>query len=439
MKVFNIIIYYIIFFILNESNQTHIVFNFTKSTKESQNYPDNLIQNDLEITLEIGTPPQKINLNLRSEIYHFSVTSSEVNLPYPTFNETNSMSLIKIKNKTVNWKEEFEEGYPIYESLIINKREIKNVSLVLATSISSNQTGVLGLRPLKSYHPSGYLSFIYQIKRLANLDNYAFTLRYDSDNKGELIIGSYPHLYDKKYDENNFYYTKIGNIGENVEWVFDFDTIKYNNKSVPIPLLVQKCLVKIDFGLILVPYILKQYLRRQFFGQYCIEKDDKKRNITIFHCAKNMNFTNFKNLSFVLKDIDYEFVLTYKDIFIEKDDEYISLLAFDSNYKPSHTPIWIFGENFLKKYQLVFDLDRKIMGLYKENNNDNNNNSSSKNDINENKKNYLNGYNIIYIVLIIILSLIVIALVVYIIYYIKKPRKYRTFELDDNFDYIPSK
>ena len=119
----------------------------------------------LEITLEIGTPPQKINLNLRSEIYHFSVTSSEVNLPYPTFNESNSMSLIKIKNKTVNWKEEFEEGYPIYESLIINKREIKNVSLVLATSISYNQTGVLGLRPLKSYHPSGYLSFIYQIKK----------------------------------------------------------------------------------------------------------------------------------------------------------------------------------------------------------------------------------------------------------------------------------
>ena len=135
----------------------------------------------------------------------------------------------------------------------------------------------------------------------------------------------------------------------------------------------------------------------------------------------------------MLKDIDYEFVLTYKDLFIEKDDEYISLLAFDSNYRPSHTPIWIFGEPFLKKYQLVFDLDRKIMGVYKENNN------SIKNDINENKINYLNGYNIIYLGLIIMLSLIVIGLVVYIIYYIKKPRKYRPFELDDNFDYIPSK
>ena len=433
MKVFNIIIYYIIFCNLNKSNQTHIVFNFIKSTKESQNYPDNLIQNDLEITLEIGTPPQKIGLNLRSEIYAFSVTSSEVNIPYPTFKESNSSSLIKIQNETINWKEEFEEGYPIYESLIINKKEVKNVSLVLATSIAYNQTGVLGLRPLKSYHSSGYLSFIYQIKKLANLDNYAFTLRYDTDNKGELIIGSYPHLYDKKYDENNFYYTKIGNIGENVEWVFDFDIIKYNNESIPIPLLVRKSLVKIDFGLILAPFNLKQYLRRQFFAQACLEKYDLKRNITIFHCTKNQNITNFKNLSFVLKDIDYEFVLTYKDLFIEKDDEYISLLAFDSNYRPSHTPIWIFGEPFLKKYQLVFDLDRKIMGVYKENNN------GIKNDINENKINYLNGYNIIYLGLIIMLSLIVIGLVVYIIYYIKKPRKYRPFELDDNFDYIPSK
>ena len=73
------------------------------------------------------------------------------------------------------------------------------------------------------------------------------------------------------------------------------------------------------------------------------------------------------------------------------------------------------------------------MGVYKENN------SGIKNDINENKINYLNGYNIIYLGLIIMLSLIVIGLVVYIIYYIKKPRKYRPFELDDNFDYIPSK
>ena len=433
MKVLNIIIYYIIFSILNKSNQTHITFNFTKSTKESQNYPDNLIQNDLEITLEVGTPPQKIGLNLRSQIYAFSITSSEVNLPYPTFNESNSSSLIKIKNETINWKEEFEDGYPIYESLIINNKEIKNVSLVLATSITYNQTGVLGLRPLRSYHSSGYLSFIYQIKKLANLDNYAFTLRYDSDDKGELIIGSYPHLYDKKYDENYFYYSKIGNIEENVEWVFDFDIIKYNNESIPIPLFSKKSLFKIDFGLILAPFNLKQYLRRQFFAQACQEKEDTKRNITIFHCKKNQNISKFKNLSFVLKDIDYEFILTYKDLFIEKDNEYISLLAFDSNYRPSHTPIWIFGEPFLKKYQLVFDLDRKIIGVYKENNNRN------KKDINENKINNLNGYNIIYIILIITLSLIAIALVTYIIYYIKKPRKYRPFELDDNFDYIPSK
>lgn len=433
MKVFNIIIYYIIiFFFSNKSSQTHISFNFTKSTKESKNYPDNLIQNDLEIFLEIGTPPQKVGLNLRSEIYAFSVTSSEVNLSYPTFNESNSKSLIKIENHTINWKEEFEDGYPIYESIIINKKEIKNVSLVLATALSYNQTGVLGLRPLKNFNSSGYLSFIYQIKQLANLDNYAFTLRYDSDDKGELIIGSYPHLYDKKYDENNFYYSKTGNIEESIQWVFDFDEIKYDNESIPIPLMTKQSLVKIDFGLILAPFIIKQYLRRKFFAPNCIEKNDPKRNITIFHCTKKLNITNWKNISFVLKNIDNEFVLTYQDLFIETDDEYISLFAFDSIYLPSHTPLWILGEPFLKKYQLVFDLDRKIIGVYKENNN------SNKNDI-ENKINNQYGYNIIYIVVIIILSLIVIALVVYIIYYIKKPRKYRPFELDDNFDYIPSK
>ena len=40
---------------------------------------------------------------------------------------------------------------------------------------------------------------------MANLDNYAFTLKYDNDENGKLIIGTYPHLYNKEYNENNLY------------------------------------------------------------------------------------------------------------------------------------------------------------------------------------------------------------------------------------------
>ena len=124
----------------------------------------------------------------------------------------------------------------------------------------------------------------------------------------------------------------------------------------------------------------------------------------------------------MLKDIDYTFKLTYKDLFIEQNDEYIFSIVFDTN-NFNKNPYWILGKPFMKKYQLVYDLDRKIIGLYK--------------DINNNEKN--ENKNIFYIVLLTVLVVIIIALIVYIIYYNRKPRKSRAFELDDdNFDYMPS-
>ena len=430
MKIFFILNYFIIYLLcFKKSIQSYIVYPFKKSTKVNKTYPENLLQNDLEIALEIGTPSQRVGLNLRSQVYAFSITSSEVNLPYPTFDENKSKSLTKLDNLTNYKKEEFAIGYPICESIIINKKEVKNISLVLATSITYNQTGVLGLRPFKIDESEGYLSFIYQMKKKANLDNYAFTLRYEDDEKGELIIGSYPHLYDKKYDEKNFYYSRIETIEENIEWVIDFDEIKYDNIEIPSSTSspINRCLFKIDYGLILAPLKLKDYLRRKFLNQ-CYQKEYKKRNITIFHCDKTLNITNFKNLSFILKDIDYEFILTYKDLFIERDDEYIFSIAFDT-YILNKNPMWIFGKPFMKKYHLIFDMDRKIIGLYKEN---------TTNNINGIKENNKQNY-IIYIILIIILALIVIALFAYIIYYIKVSKRNKAQELvDDNLDYIPA-
>ena len=160
MKIFFFLIIYILF--IKNTFQNHIVFPFRKSIKEQKSYPENLLQNDLEITLEIGTPPQSIDLNLRSQAYAFFVTSSQLNLPYTTFNENNSESLIKLDNKTTNyWQQEFEKGFPITETILINNKEIKNVSLVLATSLTYNQSGGLGLTPIKSHEAGGKIFKFY--------------------------------------------------------------------------------------------------------------------------------------------------------------------------------------------------------------------------------------------------------------------------------------
>ena len=411
---------FICIFQITKATKTYVIYPFKKSTKEPKIYPENLLQNDLEITLKIGTPPQTINLNLRSKAYTFFVSGNEVNLSYPTFNELNSSTLIKEEDKPTKFGgQEYNQGYKIFESIIINKKEIKNISLILATSLEYKESGALGLRLVDSHETGDDLSFIYQIKNKAKLDNYAFSLRYDNDEKGELIIGSYPHLFDKKFNEDNFYYTKVGFIGNNANWVLDFDIIRYDNKTITS--IITKSLIQIEFGLIVAPFKLKKFFNENYFENKCKEEFYLKRNITIFHCDKSFNITEFKNMSFILKDINYEFVLTYQDLFIEEKDEYIFSIVFDENVD-NKNPTWILGKPFMKKYQLIYDLDRKIIGLYKDEHSNN-----------------TNKMKIFYILILIFLILIIIGLIIYIIFFITKRRRKKAYELDDDgIDYIVS-
>ena len=410
------------FIYINLTYESYIVYPFKKSTKENKSYPENLLQNDLEITLKIGTPPQSVDLNLRSRIYTFFVTSSQVNLPYKLFNEKESTSLVQISKKETNFTNmEYSKGLKISESIYINDKELKGITLMLGTELAYNECGALGLRLINSHESSNDLSFIYQIKKYANLDSYTFTLKYKNDEEGDLIIGAYPHVYDNKFNEKNFFYSKAGSNKNGVNWVLNFDVIKYNNKSVNVG--SKKSLINIEYGLIQAPFKYKNYFKNNFYGDRCSEKFNDKRNVTIVHCSSNFDITSFKDLIFELKDIETQFVFTYKDLFIKENNEYIFGIVFDEDVD-AKDPTWIFGKPFMKKYELVYDLDRKIIGLYKEGN---------ESPIEKSK------VNVVFIILLIILILAVAGLSYFIFFYLKKTRKSRAFELnDDNFDYVPS-
>ena len=410
------------FIYINLTYESYIVYPFKKSTKENKSYPENLLQNDLEITLKIGTPPQSVDLNLRSRIYTFFVTSSQVNLPYKLFNEKESTSLVQISKKETNFTNmEYSKGLKISESIYINNKELKGITLMLGTELAYNECGALGLRLINSHESSNDLSFIYQIKKYANLDSYTFTLKYKNDEEGDLIIGAYPHVYDNKFNEKNFFYSKAGSNKNGVNWVLNFDIIKYNNKSVNVG--SKKSLINIEYGLIQAPFKYKNYFKNNFYGDRCSEKFNDKRNVTIVHCSSNFDITSFKDLIFELKDIETQFVFTYKDLFIKENNEYIFGIVFDEDVD-AKDPTWIFGKPFMKKYELVYDLDRKIIGLYKEGNES----PSEKSKV-----------NVVFIILLIILVLAVAGLSYFIFFYLKKTRKSRAFELnDDNFDYVPS-
>ena len=94
------------FLFFNLSSESYIIYPFKKSTKEIKSYPENLLQNDLEVTLKIGTPPQSIDLNLRSKVY-ICLTNylMKKNLQH-LLNSVNQKQNLKI------WNTQKESKYP---------------------------------------------------------------------------------------------------------------------------------------------------------------------------------------------------------------------------------------------------------------------------------------------------------------------------------------
>ena len=423
MASFNIIIFLIISIsIFNKSFQSsYIILPFKKSTKVKKSYPDDILQNDLEVTLNIGNPPQSVDLNLRSKLYPFFVTSVNSDFPNATFNENKSKTLKKVTEKPEEFDTvEYSKGYMIYDSIFINGKEIKNVSLILATELKYKESGALGLRLVDTHEDGNDLSFIYQMKQLYNLDSYTYMIKYKNDDEGELIIGAYPHMFNNNYSETDFYYTKAGILGKNVDWILNFDVIRYDNKS--IKMINMQGFTQIEFGLIQAPYKLKSLFNETFAENKCIQDFNILKNLIIFKCDKSANMSSFKNLTFVLKDISTEFTLTYEDLFIKYNDKYIFGIVFALTSSTENP--WILGKPFMKKFGLIYDLDKKIIGIYKGNSNGN-----------EPK----NNTNLVLIILLVVLGIVVISLIIFIIYYIKKPRKNRACELnDENYEYFPT-
>ena len=398
------------------SSENHVIYKFKKISNPTKTLMENILQNDLEISIYIGTPPQKVNLNLRSKSYAFFIAGSEVQLNLTKFNETKSSSYKKLIEKPTKFLNlEYSRGYKISESLLINNKIINDITLVLASELNYFESGALGLKLVYNHEFTDELSFIYQLKKLANFDNYGFYLKYDNDESGEIIIGTYPHLIDKNFKETDFMYKSVEiEKGNYVEWIIHFDFFKYDNQIIQNITLLNS-FITIEFGLISAPLSTKEFFKNNYLNKItCYQSVIDK--YYFYKCDINSKIENFKNISFLLKDIDYQFNLTYNDLFIKKGNDYLFTIVFNTDTNNTN---WILGNVFLKKYQIIFDLDRKIIGIYI--NNDN-----------------LKHFNVT-LILSIIFGLFCLFLIVYIFFYMKKPRRIRANELEDEcYDYIPS-
>ena len=142
-----------------------------------------------------------------------------------------------------------------------------------------------------------------------------------------------------------------------------------------------------------------------------------------YYCNKDFDENTMEDLIFELKSINYSFVFHGNDLFLEENGvKYFKIifLHYSKNY------YWYLGRDFLKKYRLRFDTDRKLIYIPLNN----------KKEENKEKMKEISFYKKYFFWIIICLSICTFVLIIYIIFCLRKyPRKKRMNEIDDDEDF----
>ena len=406
-------------------------------------YPT-LIDNNIYTEIKVGSNSQTIPLKIEFTSYLFFISGKNTN-SVSKFDESQSSTFNKISDEKFYNSKNLLNGYVSSDYIMINNNKI-NTTFILGTKVENDISGAIGLNIEDSrdttLNPYNYIS---ELKKNNIINDYYFTIKYNDNENGNLIIGELPHNYDSNYKKENYIdcYTKLET--DDFTWKLSLDNIfiaeNLDSKE-------QKKVGGSTYGYFKVERkvmegtetyrqgILENFFSEKIKNGICFEENTS--TYFTYYCKKNVNFNNFTNLYFYNKDLDYNFEFTYKDLFFynELDENYYFLVVFDNNYEEDGgylNYLWTFGEPFFKKYQLIFNKDTKRIGLYTNvSNNDNKNNKTGNESwFSRNKW---------YFLLAILLVILLVALTVTIILYIKKGprRKAKANELDDDFEYSSS-
>ena len=209
---------------LNKSMEPELVF-------------ENLFYNQIYINLKVGSTRKIIPFYIHLQQYTFVIQSSNVNQDQVKgiFNESTSETYEKIAGysyflfndmiKAVLSKDIFHisnNNFPSFDFYLCKDNNYK-------THITEG--GKIGLNLYPHVTESEDACLINNLKKNNIILYKVFSIKYNSklmeEDKGKLIIGAYPHMYNGNYKQE-YYIKDYGEKATNnkFEWAFNFDEIK---------------------------------------------------------------------------------------------------------------------------------------------------------------------------------------------------------------------
>ena len=354
-----------------------------------------------------------------------------------------------IRNATIG-----QDKYTLYDNINLKTTiSLKNFNFIYGEKFTDNTNtikdvcGTIGLnRPINLF--SDYKDN-YFLKELNNkeIGNYTFTFDFTHSNKnndGLLVLGAEDEDYLKLYNVNRSeleYHNSYSVDGSAFLWqIYTRISLEYKNTSDIIDTIPIKdqifAIINIDANYVFLPKLLYNLIKEKIFEKYinqniCFEMktSDMDYVYKYIYCEKKSfkDKENFVSILMYSSSYNINFTLNSDDLFMETDDKYIFLGFYD--YYDSD--LFIVGKLFLKKYQFIFNSDKKQIALLTEK------------EIDKKENKGTNNSSVFKYILIAIGLIIFIGGVSFGVYLGKKlylSRKKRANELtDDDFDYSANK
>ena len=381
-----------------------------------------LIDNDIQTELKFGTPAQKVPIFIVFNEYLSVITNKSVGGKYNSINSktyinTSYVDVFYFLNKGQSFygKNSKDNIHFNIKNNYIESNQIStktfNYSFILCSTKEEDEKkkkNMIGLqfRPVYSERDENFLN---QLKENNEIQTFTYFINFPDS---EIIFNV------QNYGDFNYINYKL----DNFKTIIEFDNIEYNNESD----YTNEAEINFDFNGITSTLNYLNYINNTFFEKYynnniCYDIQITYKDIyLVIACDKSkFNYKDFPSIFFYHKKLNKTFELNKDDLFIEKNNTIYFLVYHHKIIFPK----WILGYPFLKKYRIVFDPEKKIIGI------------PNRNFII--KTEHLNKNQIIIIFLILIIIFMFLIFIKFcLILKNKINRKIRANELEENYEYL---
>ena len=370
------------FFFSNSIIQIPFKVQNYKSESSNKKFIEDYLYKDIAINVSIGTPSQLLTLSICLGEYNTIIISKNCKgYNKGIYDENNSSTYGPDGKSDYFIFEIFSNGTNATDKFIIGNKEIDKYNFINAFEIGDNsyidsryywdiltENGILGflIQPHNNAEIDFFkFNFINQLKRNELISRYEFYFDFNSNDSGNIIIGSLPNNTGDEYYKDKIYSTiKVSKIDFNLDWAFNFDEIYYGEEKYDKDMQKQGIL-RIEFGMIKGTFEMEKYVKSNFFDSLLVEKKCKRETtetigttIYYYYCDKDIDLNKFKPVKFTINHFKTNFTFTKEDLFLDVGDKYVFLMCFGG------VSLIFLGYPFIKKYKFIFNQDSKILGYF---------------------------------------------------------------------------